>query len=144
VESGELDAAWVPDPFRGMIEAAGGVEIGYPWQAGGLAGISGLSNLTIQKVIDENPQMVKQWLDAIDEVTTFAEANQDKVFEAIAKNMNIPLEAAKATTLATFNSTTNVERLEALISAGINYGSAPPWLFWDESPDLSVLVVDPR
>jgi len=144
VESGELDAAWVPDPFRGMIEAAGGVEIGYPWQAGGLAGISGLSNLTIQKVIDENPQMVKQWLDAMDEVTTFAEANQDKVFEAIAKNMNIPLEAAKATTLATFNSTTNVERLEALISAGINYGSAPPWLFWDESPDLSVLVVDPR
>jgi len=144
VESGELDAAWVPDPFRGMMESAGGVELGYPWQAGGLAGISGLSNLTIQKVIDEKPQMVKQWLDAIDEVTAFAEANQDKVYEAIAANMDIPLEAAKGTTLATFNSKTNVERLEALIAAGIKYGAAPPWLFWDASPDLSILVADPR
>ncbi len=144
LESGELDAAWVPDPFRGMAVAAGGVELGYPWQAGGLAGISGLSNLTIQKVIDEKPQLVKQWLDAIDEVTAFAEANQDKVFEAIATNMDIPLEAAKGTTLATFSSETNRERLEALIAAGINYGAAPPFLFWDASPDLDVLVVDVR
>ena len=144
VESGELDAAWVPDPSRGMIEAAGGTEVGFPWQAGGLAGVSGLSNLTTQKLIDENPQMVKQWLDAIDEVVEFATANEDKVFAAIAENLDVPLEAAQATTLSTFNSTTNVANLEALIAAGIKYGAAPPWLFWDESPDLSVLVVDPR
>jgi len=142
LESGELDAAWMPDPFRGMAEAAGGVHLGYPWQAGGLAGISGLSNLTIQQVIDEKPQLVKQWVAAIAEVTEFAQANPDKVYEAMAANMDIPLEAAQATTLATFNSETNRERLQALIDAGIKYGSAPPFLFWDASPNLDELVVD--
>lgn len=141
VESGELDAAWVPDPFRGMIVGAGGVELGYPWQAGGLDEISGLSNLTIQKVIDENPQMVEQWLAAIEEVAEFANANKDKVYEAIAENLNIPIEGAKATVLATFNAHTRLDRLQALIDAGIRYGSAPPFLFWDASPDLDVLVV---
>jgi len=141
LESGELDAAWMPDPFRGMAVAAGGVELGYPWQAGGLDEISGLSDLTVQSVIDEKPQMVEQWLAAIEEVTEFAEANPDKVYEAISANMDIPLEAAKGTVLATFNAHTRLDRLQALIDAGIKYGSAPPFLFWDASPDLDVLVV---
>lgn len=144
LESGELDAAWVPDPFRGMAEAAGGTDIGFPWQAGGLAGISGLSNITIQKVIDEKPEMVKQWVAAIDDTVAYAEANPDKVFEAIATNLDIPLEAAQGITLATFNGATNLDRLEALINAGITYGAAPPFLFWDESPNLDELVVDVR
>lgn len=141
LESGELDAAWMPDPFRGMAVSAGGAEIGYPWQAGGLAEISGLSNITIQKVIDEKPQMVKQWVAAIAEATQFAEANPDKVFEAISTNLDVPLEAAKKTVLSTFNSEINLERLQALIDAGIKYGAAAPYLFWDKSPDLNTLVV---
>lgn len=142
LESGELDAAWVPDPFRGMAVAAGGTEIGYPWQDGGLEEISGLSNLTIQRVIDEKPQMVEQWVAAIDETVTFAQDNIDKVYEAISENLDVPLEAAEATILSTFNSKTRLDRLEALIDAGIKYGAAPPYLFWDESPNLDELVVD--
>lgn len=141
LESGELDAAWMPDPFRGMATGAGGVELGYPWQAGGLEEISGLSNLTIQRVIDEKPKMVEQWLAAIEDTVAFAEANEDKVFEALAANLDVPLEAAQATVLSTFNSSTDLDRLQALIDAGLKYGSAPPYLFWDESPDLDVLVV---
>lgn len=141
LESGELDAAWMPDPFRGMATDAGGVEIGYPWQDGGLDEISGLSNLTIQSVLDEKPQMVEQWLAAIEETLTFAEANEDKVFEALAANLDVPLEAAQATVLSTFNSETRLDRLQALIDAGVKYGSEAPYLFWDESPDLDVLVV---
>jgi NitT/TauT family transport system substrate-binding protein len=144
LESGELDAAWMPDPFRGMAIAAGGVEIGYPWQAGGLAGISGLSDITVQRVIDEKPQMVRQWVAALDEALAYATDNPDKVYEAIAENLDIPLEAAEKTTLSTFNGTTNRERLEALINAGIKYGAAPPFLFWDDSPDLDTLIVDVR
>src|SRR5699024_10634493 len=68
LESGALDAAWLPDPCRVMAVDSGGVELGYPWQAGGLEGVSGLSNLTVQKVLDEKPQMVQQWVAAIDEV----------------------------------------------------------------------------
>jgi NitT/TauT family transport system substrate-binding protein len=142
LESGELDAAWMPDPFRGMAVAAGGTEVGYPWQDGGLDEISGLANITIQSVIDENPQMVTQWVAALDEALAFAQENPDQVFQAIADNLDIPLEAAQATTLSTFNGTLDRERLEALIEAGIAYGSAPPYLFWDASPDLDELVVD--
>lgn len=144
LESGELDAAWLPDPFRGMAVSAGGTELGYPWQAGDLAGISGLSNITIQSVIDEKPQMVKQWVEAIDDVVAFAEQNPDAVFQAIADNLDIPLEAAQATTVSKFNGEVNRERLEALITAGLRYGSAPPFLFWDESPNLDELIVDVR
>ncbi len=144
LESGELDAAWLPDPFRGMAVAAGGTEVGYPWQAGGLDEISGLADITIQKVLDEKPQMVKQWVAALDETLAFAQANKDKVYAAIAENLDIPLAAAEATTLSTFNAEIDLERLEALIDAGTGYGSAPPFLFWDSSPDLDELVVDVR
>ncbi|MEO8528187.1 MAG: ABC transporter substrate-binding protein [Pseudolysinimonas sp.] len=142
LESGELDAAWVPDPFRGIAVKAGGTDIGYPWQAGGLAGLAGLVDITVQKVIDEKPQMVKQWIAAMDDMTAYGIANPDKVNEAIAKNLDIPIAATAGITSATRASTVNRTRLEALIAAGIRYGSAPPFLFWDKSPDLDTLIVD--
>ncbi|WP_194409811.1 ABC transporter substrate-binding protein [Microbacterium cremeum] len=101
LEAGTMDAAWAPDPFRGMILGAGGVSVVAPYQAT-IPGLTVLTSITTQALLDEDPDLVAAYSAAMAEALEWASDNEDAVRAAIATNLEIPEEAAAGITLPTF------------------------------------------
>lgn len=133
IEAGTIDAAWVPDPFRGMIVAAGGTDLGGPYQAT-IPGLTVLTNFTLQSVIDEQPDMVAAWTAALTEALEFAASNEDAVRAAISKYMDIPPAGVEGIVLPDFTADLGTAHLEALIDLALEYG------YFEQAPDLSTLI----
>lgn len=134
IEAGAIDAAWVPDPFRGMIVGAGGVDLGGPYQQT-IPGLTVLTNITLQRVIDEQPEMVEAWTAALAEALEYAAGNEDAVRAAIAENLDIPAEAAEGIVLPEFTADLGGAGLEELVDLALEYK------YFETAPDLGAIVV---
>lgn|GEM_PF-147105 len=121
LEAGTIDAGWVPDPFRGMIVGAGGVEVVYPYQAT-IPGLTVLTNYTTQSLIDSDPDLVAAYTSAMAEALDWAAANEDAVDAAIASNLDVPLEAAQSLTISAFTPILDVDKVEELAQLAVDYG----------------------
>ncbi|WP_426322427.1 ABC transporter substrate-binding protein [Microbacterium sp. E-13] len=133
LEAGTMDAAWAPDPFRAMIVGKGGTSVVQPYQAT-IPGLSVLTNITTQKLIDEDPDLVKAYSEAMSEALEWAAGNEDAVRAAIATNLKIPAEAAAGITLPTFTwdlADAGIEDLGAL---------AVEFAYIDAEPDYDKLI----
>lgn len=133
-EAGTIDAAWAPDPFRGMVVSAGGTDLGGPYQQA-IPGLTVLTNFTLQKVIDEQPDMVAAWNAALAEALEYAAGHEDEVRAAIAKNLDIPDAAAAGITLPEFTADLSNAGLEDLVALAMEYK------YFDAEPDLGTIVV---
>ncbi len=101
LEAGTMDAAWAPDPFRGIVLGGGGVSVVSPYQAT-IPGLTVLTNITTQALLDEDPELVAAYSEAMAEALEWAASNEEAVRAAIATNLDIPEEAAAGITLPTF------------------------------------------
>ncbi|HWM17666.1 MAG TPA: ABC transporter substrate-binding protein, partial [Microbacterium sp.] len=134
LEAGNIDAAWVPDPFMSIITGpAGGTLVVHPYQAT-IPGLSVLTSITTQELIDTDPELVSAFAEAMAEALDWAMANEDAVRAAIVTNMSIPEEAAAGITLPTFTSEITIGDLEALATLAVDFGVL------DAMPDLDRLV----
>lgn len=134
LEAGNIDAAWVPDPFMSIITGPGGGNIVvHPYQAT-IPGLTVLTNITTQSLMDSDPELVADFADAMTEALDWATANEDAVRAAIATNLDIPADAAAGITLPTFKSQLDVDDLEALAALAVDFGVL------DSMPDLDRLV----
>jgi NitT/TauT family transport system substrate-binding protein len=133
LEAGNIDAAWVPDPFMSMVAGGDGLIVVHPYQAT-IPGLSLLTNITTQKLIDEDPELVKDYSDAMTEALDWAQENPDAVRAAIVKNMGIPEAAAAGITLPVFTSTIDEAGLEDLADLAVEFGVL------DQKPDFSKLL----
>jgi NitT/TauT family transport system substrate-binding protein len=116
LEAGTMDAAWAPDPFRGIVLGGGGVSVVSPYQAT-IPGLSVLTSITTQAMLDEDPELVAAYSEAMAEALEWAAGNEEAVRAAIATNLEIPEEAAAGITLPTFTwdlSDAGIEDLGAL------------------------------
>jgi len=120
LEAGTIDAGWVPDPFRGMIVGAGGVSVVSPYQAV-IPGLTVLTNITTQKLMDEDPELVAAYSEAMAEALEFADSNEDAVRAAIAKGLDIPAEAAAGITLPAFTFDLDVDNVKKLADLAVQY-----------------------
>jgi NitT/TauT family transport system substrate-binding protein len=134
IEAGTIDAAWAPDPFRGIVVGAGGTDLGGPYQAT-IPGLTVLTNFTLQHVIDEQPEMVEAWTAALADALDYAASNEDAVRAAIAKNLDIPDAAAAGIVLPEFTADLSNAGLEDLVALAMQYG------YFDTEPDLGTIVV---
>lgn len=134
IEAGAIDAAWAPDPFRGMVVAAGGTDLGGPYQQS-IPGLTVLTNFTLQKVIDENPGMVEAWNAALAAALEFAAGNEDAVRAAIATNLDIPEAAAAGIVLPEFTADLSNAGLEDLVALAMEFK------YFEAEPDLGAIVV---
>jgi NitT/TauT family transport system substrate-binding protein len=134
IEAGTIDAAWAPDPFRGMVVAAGGTDLGGPYQKT-IPGLTVLTNFTLQKVIDEQPDMVEAWNTALAAALEYAAGHEDEVRAAIAKNLDIPEEAAAGITLPEFTADLSNAGLEDLVALAMENK------YFETEPDLGTIVV---
>lgn len=119
-----VDAAWAPDPFMSIIDNGDGHIVFHPYQET-VPGITVLTNITTQDVLDNQPQMVAQYSAAMKEALEWANNNEDKVRAAIAKNLEIPEEAAAGITLPVFNFTIDVPSLDKLAGIAVDFGVLP-------------------
>jgi len=133
LEAGTIDAGWVPDPFRGMVVGEGGTSVIAPYQDV-IPGLTVLTNITTQKLIDEDPELVKAYSTAMTEALEFAAANEDAVYAAIAKGLDIPLEAAQGITLPTFTFEMDVDSVKTLADLAVKYE------YIDALPDFDRLI----
>ena len=120
LDAGTIDAAWVPDPFRGIILGAGGVSVVSPYQAV-IPGLTVLTNITTQKLIDEDPDLVADYSAAMAEALAYAADNEDAVRAAIATGLDIPAEAAAGITLPTFTWELDTKSIEELGELAVEY-----------------------
>lgn len=133
LEAGTMDAAWAPDPFRAMIVGGGGVSVVSPYQAT-IPGLTVLTNITTQKLLDEDPELVEAYAAAMSEALEWAANNEAAVRSAIATNLEIPEEAAAGITLPEFTwdlAGAGIEELGAL---------AVEFEYIEGEPDYSRLV----
>jgi NitT/TauT family transport system substrate-binding protein len=133
LEAGTMDAAWAPDPFRGMILGGGGVSVVAPYQAT-IPGLTVLTNITTQALLDEDPDLVAAYSAAMAEALEWASGNEEAVRAAIATNLEIPEEAAAGITLPTFTwdlADAGIEDLGAL---------AVEFAYIDAEPDYDRMI----
>jgi len=133
LEAGSIDAGWVPDPFMSQIAGAGGAIVTHPYQAT-IPGLELLTNITTQKMLDEDPELVTSYADAMAEALTWASANEDAVRAAIVTNMGIPEAAAAGITLPVFSPDLDVDNLRTLAGLAVGYGVL------DAEPDFDAMI----
>ena len=85
-------------PVPPQIVGGGGTSVVQPYQAT-IPGLTVLTNITTQKLIDEDPDLVAAYSAAMAEALEWASANEEAVRAAIATNLDIPAEAAAGITL---------------------------------------------
>lgn len=134
IEAGAIDAAWAPDPFRGMVVGAGGTDLGGPYQAT-IPGLTVLTNFTLQKVIDEKPEMVEAWNAALAAALEYAAANEDAVRTAIEAGLGLPEGAAGGIVLPEFTADLSNAGLQKLVDLALEYK------YFEAAPDLDAIVV---
>lgn len=133
LEAGTMDAAWAPDPFRGMIVGGGGVQVMAPYQVT-IPGLTVLTNITTQALLDEDPELVAAYSQAMAEALEWAAANEDAVRAAIATNLEIPEEAAAGITLPTFTWDLGGAGIEELGDLAVEYA------YIETEPDYATLI----
>lgn len=132
LESGNIDAAWVPDPFMSMIAAEGNIVM-HPYQET-IPGLTVLTTITTQELLDTDPQFIQGFAEAMADALAWAEENEESVRAAIAENLGIPEAAAAGITLPVFTPTLTVEDLTALAEIAVDFGVLP------SLPDFDRLV----
>lgn len=133
LESGNIDAAWVPEPFVSMIVGAGGARVVDPYQAT----LPGLPTLVVQAtgtMVNDDPELVKAVQDALTEAFAWAAENDDAVRQSLVDEMSLPEQAAANLPLPHFTTTLDRDVLQSLADLAVEYG------FFDESPDLDALI----
>jgi NitT/TauT family transport system substrate-binding protein len=133
LEAGTMDAAWAPDPFRGMVLGSGGTSVVAPYQAT-IPGLSVLTNITTQALLDEDPDLVAAYSAAMAEALEWATDNEDAVRAAIATNLDIPEEAAAGITLPTFTWDLADAGIEDLGTLAVEFA------YIDAEPDFDRLI----
>lgn len=133
LDAGTIDAAWVPDPFRGIVVGAGGVSVVSPYQAV-IPGLTVLTNITTQALLDEDPELVAAYSEAMAEALAYAADNEDAVRAAIATGLDIPAEAAAGITLPTFTWELDTDSIETLGDLAVQYE------YIDALPDFARLL----
>ena len=113
-----------------QIVGGGGTSVVAPYQAT-IPGLTVLTNITSQKLMDEKPDLVKAYAAAMAEALDWASSNEDAVRAAIAKNLKIPDEAAAGITLPTFTWDLSDAGIKDLGALAVEFG------YIDTEPDYS-------
>ena len=133
LEAGNIDAAWVPQPFLNMIVGAGGTLVTYNYQEV-LPGLPTLVVMATGSTVSEDPELVATVREAFAAAFSWAEDNDDAVRQALVDNLSIPAEAAAGLPLPRFTTDLDVELIQALADLAEEHG------FFDAAPDVTEIV----
>lgn len=138
LDSGQIDAAWLIEPFLvGAVEAGNRVISKNP--QGELSGpnTNFSSYFAADKFVNENPETVQKFVDAVTEANEYAEANPEAVRGIIPTYTAIKPEVAKKMAIGRFITKVDEPTFEVVGSYMKEFG----WI--NEAPDLDALIYKP-
>ncbi|GAA1804640.1 ABC transporter substrate-binding protein [Nesterenkonia flava] len=135
LERGNIDAAWLPEPFLSQALAEDDFELlGHPNQEV-IPGLPTMITFTSGSFAEENPEVVEQFQSAMDEVLSSAEEDPEGTAAALAEFLDMPEDVASGVRMEQFDSDPRVEQLRTMVELMVGYG------FIDEEIDLDSVVL---
>lgn len=131
---GQVDAAWVVEPSLSVIKSQGGRVVAWNY-VDAAPDLTVATYFTSTKLIQENPDLVKRFTEAMNESLTFASQNPDEVRRVLGTYTQIDQKIRDAMTLPQWPTEINRASIETLATLGGNDG-----VFGDKTPDLSQLL----
>jgi NitT/TauT family transport system substrate-binding protein len=121
--AGNIDAAWVPEPFVTQLKGRGDAVVVEPYQAV-VPGLATLTAITATKVKESDPKLLADFSAAMKETLTWAKdpANEKAVRQAIKDNLKLPEPVADSVRLPEFGWELDRGSLETLATLGQKYG----------------------
>lgn len=122
LSQGNIDAAWVPEPFLTQLANGEGTElVGYNYQDT-IPGLSTMITFSSQSFAEENPELMEKYRAAMAEALEFSEANPERVREVLVNFLDMPEEVAQNLRLEEFNPEIQRDALSELMGLMEKYG----------------------
>lgn len=131
---GNVDAVWVPEPFLSKLLADGNKLVTYNNQAA-LPGLPTMVTFTSGNYAQQNPEVVKDFKDAMTETLSVAQSNPDKVRALLPAFMKMPENVAKTLRLEKFDGAVDEPTLTKLGALMAKYKIVP------SEPDVSGTIL---
>jgi NitT/TauT family transport system substrate-binding protein len=121
--AGNIDAAWVPEPFVTQLRSRGDTVVVAPYQAT-VPGLATLTTITATKLRESDPALVTDFSAAMKETLSWAQdpANEKAVRQAIKDNLELPDAVADSVRLPEFGWEIDRASLVALATLATKYG----------------------
>ncbi|MER1995608.1 MAG: ABC transporter substrate-binding protein [Arthrobacter sp.] len=133
LEGGQVDAAWILDPFLTQSVDNGARVIAYNFaETHPNLDISGY--FTSSSYVDQNPETAEQFTRAMKKSLEYAQANPDEVREIVGTYTKIDAEMRSKMILPTFRAEFDREGLTVLGEAAASYGTL------SKVPDLDAML----
>jgi NitT/TauT family transport system substrate-binding protein len=111
---GNVDAVWVPEPFLSSLQASGNTVVSYSSKES-VPGHPTQLFFTSGQLIDDDPQLVKDFTAAVEETLEYADENPDAVKAQVAKVLpQLPPGAVDNVTLEEFGTDLRRDQIEKL------------------------------
>jgi NitT/TauT family transport system substrate-binding protein len=121
VQNGNVDAAWVVEPFVTVALGQGARAVFYPF-AEPIEGLTVATYFTLEQTIQEDPELVEDFQAAIKESLAYADSNPDEVRRIILEYTQVPAEAAEQIKLPSFPEEVNWDSVEIVAELMAEYG----------------------
>ncbi|MET8149333.1 ABC transporter substrate-binding protein [Actinoplanes sp. NPDC049668] len=134
VENGQVDAAWVVEPWLSVVTAAGGRAVAWNF-------VDAAPNLTVAgyfastKLIADDPDLVKRFTEGVNESLAYADAHPDEVRAVLASYTKIDPKVRETLTLPKWPAEINEPSVQTLADLGVKDG-----IFGSATPDLSKIL----
>ena len=133
LESGHIDAAWIPEPFLSGAKATEGIEqLGDPLRI--IDNLNTMVTFTSGKFADEHPDVVKAFAKSITESADLAMSDTDAFRAAIVDFTGMDAAVVDKVNLEYMSGDVNREMLEQLNDLAVKYGVI------EEAPDLDKVI----
>lgn len=133
LDRGQVDAAWILDPFLTQVLDDGARAVSYNFvEFDPELDIAGY--FTTAQKIEEDPELVESFQNAMNKSLEYADENPDEVREIVGTYTEISDELREKMALPRFRTEFDRESLQELGSAAVKYGSL------DNEPDLDTLL----
>ena len=133
LEQGNIDAAWIPEPFISAALATEGMEyLGNTFDV--IPGLYSTVTFTSASYADANPDVVKAFADGVADATAFAMENDDLNREAIVAYTGMPAEVVGDLTLEVLSGDLDRKIIEELSALALKFG------FLGSEPDLDEVI----
>ncbi|WP_146338546.1 ABC transporter substrate-binding protein [Nesterenkonia sp. NBAIMH1] len=136
LERGNIDAAWLPEPFLSQALAEDEFELlGYPNQEV-IPGLPTMISFTSGERADAEPEEVEQFQEALTDVLEQAEGDPDGVAASLAEFLDLPEDAAANVNMEEFDGDPRQDQLSDMVDLMVEYD------FIDEEIDLDSVIVE--
>ena len=121
LQNGNIDVAWVPEPFQTILSDTGAEIISHTYQET-MPGVATMSVVTSGSLAESDPDLIERFVAAVDEVTAFAQDNPDLVRETLTTFLEMDEELAAEVLLEDFGAEIDRAAMQSLADLSLEYG----------------------